>query len=178
MISQRHDTDDAELHDVVFSYALEDEEGTTITGIINEGESYFQADDTWYDLSEEKEFFIDNIYNGYISAWGEEDFLDTVPRGKEGIAFDNFPIKAYLVPARIHDVEYILGDADLDNEVSVTDATTVQRYDAEVIDLDYVAFTLADVDRDHDVSIVDATWIQRYLADMKAPDGIGETILS
>lgn len=70
----------------------------------------------------------------------------------------------------------LLGDANLDGEVDITDATTIQRYDARLIDLFGIALVLADVDRDNEVCIIDATWIQRYDADMKAPEGIGKPI--
>lgn len=73
-------------------------------------------------------------------------------------------------------IEALLGDANLDGDVDVTDATAIQRYDAEMIRLSDAALTLADVDRDGEVTIIDATWIQRYAAGMKAPDHIGEPI--
>ena len=62
-----------------------------------------------------------------------------------------------------------LGDANLDGEVDITDATTIQRYDARMIDLSEEARQLADVDRDGEVCIIDATWIQRYLIGMRSP---------
>ena len=75
-----------------------------------------------------------------------------------------------IVPKR----ENLLGDANLDGEVDITDATTVQRYDVRMIELSDKAKQLADVDRDGDVCIIDATWIQRWDLKMKAPAGIGE----
>ena len=76
-----------------------------------------------------------------------------------------------IVPA-----EKLLGDANLDGAVDITDATTIQRYDAEMIVLNSIALTLADVDKDGSVSVVDATWIQRFIAGMKVPEGVGQTI--
>lgn len=69
-----------------------------------------------------------------------------------------------------------LGDANLDGTVDVTDATTVQRYDARMITLEEPALTASDVDGDGGITVIDATWIQRYDLGMKAPEGIGEPI--
>ena len=70
----------------------------------------------------------------------------------------------------------LLGDANLDGVVDITDATTIQRYDVRMIVLTDDALQLADVDRDGDVCVIDATWLQRWELKMKAPEGIGEPI--
>ena len=70
----------------------------------------------------------------------------------------------------------LLGDANLDGEVDITDATTIQRYDVKMIALSDAAMTLADVDKDGEVCVIDATWLQRWELKMKAPEGIGEPI--
>ena len=68
----------------------------------------------------------------------------------------------------------LLGDANLDGEVNVVDATVIQRCQASLITLSDEAIRLADVDHDGESGIVDATWIQRWEAHMTAPDGIGK----
>ena len=70
----------------------------------------------------------------------------------------------------------LLGDANLDGGVDITDATTIQRYDVKMTELSDTALQPADVDKDGDVSILDATWIQRWELKMKAPEGIGKPI--
>ena len=70
----------------------------------------------------------------------------------------------------------LLGDADLNGEVDITDATTIRRYDALMIEFSEAALTLGDVDKDGEVCIIDATWIQRWDIQMNAPEGIGEPI--
>ena len=70
----------------------------------------------------------------------------------------------------------LLGDANLDGEVDITDATTIQRYDVKMIGLSDEALRPADVDRDGDVCVIDATWLQRWDLKMRAPEGIGEPI--
>ncbi len=70
----------------------------------------------------------------------------------------------------------ILGDSDLDGDISILDATVIQRHIAKLATLSTDGLTCADVDNDGDVSIIDATYIQRYKAKLEAPDGIGEPI--
>lgn len=70
----------------------------------------------------------------------------------------------------------LLGDADLDGEVNITDVTTIRRYDTKMLELSDAALKLADVDGDGEVTIIDATFIQRWLANLPAPDGIGEPL--
>ena len=70
----------------------------------------------------------------------------------------------------------LLGDANLDGAVDITDATWIQKYDVKMVKLSDKAKQLADVDQNESVSIIDATLIQRWLNNMKAPEGIGEPI--
>ena len=55
------------------------------------------------------------------------------------------------------------GDADGDGYVSITDATTIQRYLVGLCELNDEQLSVADTDEDGYVSIRDATTIQRYL---------------
>ena len=71
--------------------------------------------------------------------------------------------------------EPVLGDVDLDSEVTVADATLIQKYLARICDLSDVQLENADTDNDGHISIVDATRIQEYLAyekdfDRKEPE--------
>ncbi len=66
----------------------------------------------------------------------------------------------------------LLGDADGDGEVTITDATVIQRSLARYIDLTDEGELLADVDRSGSVTISDATYIQRHLARLSDPYGI------
>lgn len=71
---------------------------------------------------------------------------------------------------------YILGDADGDGEVSVFDATYIQR---ALVGIDLPTpcnEKAADVDGDEEMSIFDATLIQRYLVGINVPYAIGETV--
>lgn len=70
----------------------------------------------------------------------------------------------------------ILGDVDSDAEVTIVDATYIQRKIAGIPLPLEVDKTVADVDGDGEVAIIDATFIQRWLANMPAPNGIGKPI--
>ena len=59
-----------------------------------------------------------------------------------------------------------VGDVDLDGDITIIDATLIQRFLVDLENLSDEALAQADADRDGDVSILDATAIQRYLADL------------
>ncbi len=60
-----------------------------------------------------------------------------------------------------HDL--LLGDADLDNCISVKDATAIQKDVALITKLTDDAFLAGDVDKNGELSVKDATAIQKYL---------------
>lgn len=61
---------------------------------------------------------------------------------------------------------YLYGDADLNGEVNINDASIVQKHIAELITLKGKAFTQANVTGDTKVNIRDATAIQKKVADI------------
>ena len=63
---------------------------------------------------------------------------------------------------------YMLGDADGDGEITILDATVIQRYLAGVINEDIIDSIAGNVSQ-NGISILDATYIQRYLASMEIP---------
>ena len=76
----------------------------------------------------------------------------------------------------VPDDKYFLGDADSDGDISILDATAIQRVLA--------AFTVnpfdekaADSDEDGELSILDATAIQRFLVGLQTHQGIGKAII-
>ena len=70
----------------------------------------------------------------------------------------------------------LLGDVDGDGEVTIIDATCIQRVLANIQVPKYIEVA-ADVDSDEEVTIIDVTFIQRWLALMTISiDGIGEPI--
>ncbi len=68
-------------------------------------------------------------------------------------------------PTQTDPVEELLyGDADLNGQVNVKDATTIQKYAADLVDLDDKAYKQANVSGDKAVNVRDATAIQKYVA--------------
>ena len=65
------------------------------------------------------------------------------------------------------------GDADADDEVTVTDVTVIQRKLA-FMEVEEFRSQAADVDKSGEVDISDATWIQRFLAQQGNPNKIDE----
>lgn len=70
----------------------------------------------------------------------------------------------------------LLGDADGNGEVCITDATMIQRDVAQIIEIEEKFRRSADVDCDGIITIMDATSIQRWLAQFNVVYPIGELI--
>ena len=68
----------------------------------------------------------------------------------------------------------LLGDADCDGEICITDATTIQRDVAKLFEINDGRLRSADVDSDGIITIMDATSIQRWLAHFSVVYSIGE----
>ena len=76
-------------------------------------------------------------------------------------------IKDQLVNALdINNTTPLMGDADLDGTVSVLDATLIQRYGAQLDDMNEKQLKVADFDNDGNVTVMDSTAIQRMLASL------------
>ena len=61
---------------------------------------------------------------------------------------------------------HVLGDVNCDGVISIADATTLQKYLANIVDFDDEQLDVADTNGDGSVSIADATQIQKYLAQL------------
>ena len=74
----------------------------------------------------------------------------------------------------VKDSEFLLGDCDGDEKLSVADVTMMQRQLAGFRSSAFVDY-LSDVDGNGSIEIADATAIQRYLAGIKTPYAVGES---
>ena len=81
---------------------------------------------------------------------------------------------AAVFAASVSAASYIRGDANADGDVSILDATAIQRYLAS-FSVKHFDTKAADVDGDG-VNIIDATRIQRYLASYYDPFNIGSAV--
>ncbi|MBQ4128586.1 MAG: CotH kinase family protein [Ruminococcus sp.] len=87
---------------------------------------------------------------------------DVDPSGGE-LALNNILISGTKIEAP---VENIKGDADLDGEVTVLDATAIQKHCAQMLTLSEQGAINGDVNRDTKLNVLDATIIQKFLADI------------
>ena len=119
--------------------------------------------------------YYDGYYQSYTEYFEELNLYHfaTLFVNREAILKQHYPQTNWAL-VKMQDRYYqLLGDANLDGKADVTDATTIRRYDLELIRLSQAAMDLADVDRDGEVTIIDATWICRWELQLKAPEGIG-----
>ena len=70
----------------------------------------------------------------------------------------------------------LLGDADGDGEVCITDATKIQRDVAKITEIEDAFLCSADVDNDGIITILDATIIQRWLVQFPVSCPIGKSV--
>ena len=89
---------------------------------------------------------------------------------ENGFAFISLGI-APTEPANGH----IVGDADTDGEITILDATAIQRVLAS-LDVESYDESAADADEDGEVTILDATAVQRHLAGLPCSENIGKTV--
>ena len=140
--------------DIPFVGTFENGKPYTFTIVVNAEPDWCFADDV--------EIVIDGAQ--YVSHTVHID--DN--RGAADILFITATMKP--LPTNVH-----RGDTDDDKEVTIIDATYIQRELAGLSNLRFVD-EAADVDGDHEISIFDATAIQRYLAGLDDGYPIGEEI--
>lgn len=127
-------------------------------------------------------------------AFGSCDYLDKVyiPRSVSYISSSAFArsyptlcvyYKSYAHQYAIdNNIRYTLldgvklGDVDGDGDITITDATAIQRYLAELETLDAIHLYAADANEDKEVDIADATAIQMSVAKIPTGHPIGEVI--
>ncbi len=85
---------------------------------------------------------------------------DVDPSGGE-LALNNILISGTKIQSP---VENLIGDVDLDGDVTVLDATTIQKHCAQILTLSGKGKDNADVTGDSLVNVLDATTIQKFLA--------------
>lgn len=73
-------------------------------------------------------------------------------------------------------VDKRIGDSDISGDITIMDATNVQRYIANIVTEHDINTLLADVDKSLDITIMDTTFIQRYLAHSQICAHVGEII--
>lgn len=110
--------------------------------------------------------------NGTKNAWcveGEqpEGYYKFLYNNKAGIAmttsYNNDVVTMY---AQWTEKDLILGDVDLDWNLSIKDATELQRYLVDNVSFNDKQLSVADVDKNEKINIMDATEIQKTLVQL------------
>lgn len=143
--------------------------------------------------------YVKNTYDVVIEKNGKTVHTETI-RTKEGslnhrysiLRFNWTPTEAGTYTAKIsstdNNKEYaeatvsfnvgefngtLVGDADNNKEINVTDATLVQKYSVELADNSELYTVLSDCDSNDSINIKDATYIQKYIASMDKHANVG-----
>ena len=90
---------------------------------------------------------------------GYQDILDWYKENEDDDLGGTLVIKAITT----NDPDVLIGDVNLDGVVDITDATKVQQYVAELVELGKKEFKAADMNGDGKVDVTDATEIQRAI---------------
>lgn len=122
----------------------------------------------WLTVGGGRSAFIPNAKKGdsYVlgySTSGTKDLMDLYYRWYEDTIGGTFVIKT------IANKVDIIGDVDLDGEVSILDVTKIQRKIADIETFNEYQEKLADYDADNAVTILDCTKIQRVLVGIEDP---------
>lgn len=113
-------------------------------------------------------FDDDDFDMGYLEIDGYPFEVDHIICGTIGTYEATLRYKGYDINYDIDVIttkpKYMLGDVNLNGEITILDATAIQMHLAKKNTLEGVALLAADTSRDGKISIVDATNIQLYLA--------------
>lgn len=139
---------------------------TLTTGTFNSSTGTFVPSDadTTYDITKfEDQYRYTVDWLNTRCAWLSAQFCET------------YSSMAPTSPGVAPDVA-LLGDADLDMNVNIKDATAIQKHAAKLLVITDLAFKCADVRPDNDVNINDATAIQKFAAGLSVDYPIGEKL--
>lgn len=114
---------------------------------------------------------VDVVSNGAEATYSVNGGEPVAFTGK--ISLDLEPVEETLGG----DVLGLIGDSDEDDNITIKDATAIQKHIANLNMLSENAAALADVDTDERITIKDATAIQKHIAGIDSGcEGIGEAL--
>lgn len=144
------------------------------------GNSYFVGyDNTVYRISDSDKFTYGSK-EYYIGAAAEDVMKDDVHAVQHEELRDDYMY--WIEGEEYHHTgaageTHLLGDVDGDGTITISDATTIQKYIAEYeLPNPDIIMLCGDVDGDGTITISDATTIQKYIAEYELPYPIGEPI--
>lgn len=132
----------------------------------------------FYDCAELTEVFLPES----ITSIGENAFGPMTDTGDiDVICYKDTFAAEYCAENNIQNlilIDKYIGDANSDGTVSISDATVIQQYIANMLDETGVNLSAADVDGSGTVDVDDAKFIQRFLAKYYDPYHINRTSAS
>ena len=117
---------------------------------------------------------IDKSYidkNGYIS-------VSIVTKAEDKYEEDNTDMFQYIPKEAFETPDLLIGDANLDGEVDINDATMISKHLVNLITLEGKALAVSDVNGDAEIDINDVTCIQKYLASFQNYGKCGQRLVS
>lgn len=130
--------------------------------------------------------FVADVYTAFDNYYKENGKYDIIQPDGIHPSEKGHQLIAQVLTNKINELEeaglvpapalfyYLLGDADGNKKITVSDATTIQKVIAGI--LSYAGDTaklLLDATQDSSVNVKDATAIQKHLADLEANPNIG-----
>ena len=82
----------------VFPYSTAFQEGMTVNGIINKGESFLYANGKWSDMTEAKDSLLERAYAQCAKNLASDKSVPHIELDKKTFTVDNYPIKAISAP--------------------------------------------------------------------------------
>ena len=124
-------------------------------------------------FEEDGTYYVDCLLDPDFGYWMDDNTVVTANGAMVKEAYGRMSLSVSLFTQA---APVVLGDFDGDGEVTIIDATYIQRYLTDKRIPDTFNVSAADVDNDSIISIIDATWIQRWLAGRPIPYPIGKAI--
>ncbi len=79
-------------------------------------------------------------------------------------------------PTTVPTKKILIGDVDFDKDITVKDATTIQKHIVELITLDEDGLIAADCDGDGEITVKDATMIQKFIVELPNTNNVGKYV--
>lgn len=119
-----------------------------------------------YNGTTNQKFYIYKLFDAYyIKPAGTQKMVDMgLSNGLVAIweyADDFAPQKFDII--KIKSKNHLIGDVNLDGEITITDATEIQKYITKIITFSEEQMNLADINRDGSLDVSDSTYLQKYI---------------
>lgn len=115
----------------------------------------------------------DNAFNYYTEKYVKTDNEKFVIHGFKGTAAEEYANDKGMT---FKELKVLIGDVDRSGDITITDATFIQRHAASQEEPYTMNLEVADVNNDSEVSIVDATYIQKWLSNLNIKSKIGQPV--